>query len=115
MTTQAKNLTQKDGGRITDRAFWLLCVAAGIAVLAILAAILVSTINQAWPALSNAGKNGFFTSTVWDPNTGKFGTVAFMFGTLVVSLIALLFAVPVSLGIALFLTELAHRRVKGLI
>lgn len=115
MTTQAKTLTQKDRGRITDRAFWLLCVSAGIVVLLVLAAILVSTINQAWPALSNSGENGFFTSKLWDPNTGKFGALAFMYGTLVVSLLAVLLAVPVSIGIALFLTELAHRRVKGTI
>jgi phosphate transport system permease protein len=115
MTTKAKTLTQKDSGRITDRAFWLLCVSAGIIVLLVLAAILVSTVNQSWPALSKAGTNGFFTSKVWDPNVGKFGALAFMYGTLVVSLLAVLFAVPVSIGIALFLTEMAHRRVKGVI
>ncbi len=115
MTTQATGLTQKDKGRITDRAFWILCVTAGVAVLLVLAAILVSTIRQSWPAMSKAGENGFFTSTVWDPNTGKFGTLAFMFGTLVTSLIAVILAVPVSIGIALFLTELAHRRIKGTI
>ncbi len=113
--TTATTLNRKDFGRITDRAFWLLCVTAGVAVLGILAAILVSTIRQAWPAMSQAGANGFFTSQVWDPNIAKFGTLIFMFGTVVVSLIAVLFAVPVSIGIALFLTELAHRRVKGFI
>jgi phosphate transport system permease protein len=115
MTTQAKTLTQKDNGRITDRAFWLLCISAGIAVLAVLAAILVSTIRQSWPAISKAGENGFFTSAVWDPNVNKFGMLAFAFGTVLVSLVAVLFAVPVSIGIALFLTELAHRRIKGFI
>jgi phosphate transport system permease protein len=125
MTTQAKitqaksaqerTLTRKDGGQIIDRAFWLSCVSAGIIVLAILAAILVSTVDQAWPAMSKAGSNGFFTSKLWDPNIGKFGTLAFMFGTVLVSLIGLLFAVPVSIGVALFLTELAHRRVKAAI
>ncbi len=110
---QARALSQKDSGRFTDRAFWLLCVGAGIIVLLVLAAILVSTINQAWPAMSKAGVNGFFTSKLWDPNTGKFGILAFVFGTIVVSLLAVLFAVPVSIGIALFLTELAHRRIKS--
>jgi len=115
MTTQSSSLTQKDRGRITDRAFWLICVGAGIIVLLILAAILVSTLNQSWPALSKSDVNGFFTSKVWDPNVGKFGTLAFMYGTVVVSFIALLVAVPISIGIALFLTELAHRRIKGTI
>lgn len=115
MTSQATTLTRKDRGRITDRAFWLLCVGAGVMVLAVLAAILVSTLNESWPALSKAAENGFFTSTFWDPNVGRFGTLAFMYGTVVVSLIAVLFAMPVSIGIALFLTELAHRRIKGVI
>jgi phosphate transport system permease protein len=115
MTTQSSTLTQKDRGRITDRAFWLLCIAAGIAVLAILAAILVSTLQQSWPAMSKAGENGFFTSKVWDPNINMFGILPFVFGTLVTSLIAVLVAVPISIGIALFLTELAPRRIKGTI
>jgi len=115
MTTQATMLTRKDRGRITDRGFWLLCLIAGVTVLAILAAILVSTLRQSWPALSEAGANGFLTSKVWDPNNELFGTLAFLYGTIVVSIIAVIFAVPISIGIALFLTELAHRRVKGTI
>jgi len=115
MTIKARTLTQKDSGRVTDRAFWFLCVGAGTIVLVVLAAILVSTIRQSWPAISDTGSNGFFSSKLWDPNTGKFGTLAFMFGTVVVSLLAVVLAVPVSIGIALFLTELAHRRVKGFV
>src|SRR5262245_59891282 len=114
MTTQARTLTRKDPGRYNDRAFWLVCLAAGVAVLAILVAILVSTVRQAWPAFSI----DFFTSTTWVPNevSGKtqvFGSLTFVYGTVVVSIIALVFAVPISLGIALFLTELAPRRVRG--
>src|SRR5215218_9267595 len=102
MTTQATSLTQKDRGRITDRAFWILCISAGIAVLLILAAILVSTLQQSWPAMSKTAVNGFFTSTLWDPNINMFGILPFVFGTLVTSLIAVIFAVPISIGIALF-------------
>jgi phosphate transport system permease protein len=111
--SQVTSLTQKDRGRVTDRAFWALCIAAGIAVLAILAAILVSTLQQSWPAMSKAGENGFFTSKLWDPNINMFGILPFVFGTLVTSLIAVIVAVPVSVGIALFLTELVPRRIKG--
>jgi phosphate transport system permease protein len=113
--TQATTLTQKDRGRFADRSFWLLCVSAGVMVLAILAAILVSTIDQSWPAISNAGENGFFTSKVWDPQSGTYGMLALLYGTLVVSILAVILAVPVSIGIALFLTELAPRRVRAVI
>jgi phosphate transport system permease protein len=111
---QAVNLSQKDRGRLTDRAFWLLCLAAGVAVLGVLGAILLSTINEAWPAFSVS----FFTSTEWIPNevSGKsqvFGSLTFLYGTVVVSLLSLIIAVPISLGIALFMSELAPRRVRG--
>lgn len=108
------DLTRMERGRHTDRAFRLLCQAAGVAVLAVLAAILVSTVNEAWPAFSVE----FFTSAQWIPNAmpGRqqvFGVLPFLFGTVVVSLIALIIAVPISLGVALFLTELAPRRLRG--
>jgi phosphate transport system permease protein len=108
------DLTQKDRGRVTDRGFWLLCIAAGVTVLLVLGAILVSTVSEAWPAFSVE----FFTSDRWIPNSVEgaspvFGSLAFLYGTVVVSLIALIIAVPVSLGIAMFMSELAPRRIRG--
>ena len=55
---------------------------------------------------------GFFTGTRWAPNADVFGSLAFVYGTLLVSAIALVFAVPVSIGIALFLSEVAPRRLR---
>jgi phosphate transport system permease protein len=118
--TPVVGLTEKDRGRLTDRAFRLLCVAAGVAVLAILALILLSLINQSVPAFREAGWS-MFTEIRFAPNdpdgdgpaAAVYGLLAFLYGTLVVSVIALIFAVPVSLGIALFLTELAPRRIRG--
>jgi phosphate transport system permease protein len=115
----ARSLTQKGGGRFSDRAFWLITLVAGLLVLAILALILLTTVREAWPALSYSG-TGFFTSSTWAPNDPdgagplgpQFGALAFIYGTLIVSLIAVLFAVPVAIGIALFLTELAPRRLR---
>jgi phosphate transport system permease protein len=116
----AVGLTEKDRGRLTDRAFRLLCVAAGIAVLVILALILVSLVNQSLPAFREAGWS-MFTDTRWVPNdpdgdgpaTATYGLLGFLYGTAIVSVIALIFAVPVSLGIALFLSEIAPRRIRG--
>lgn len=111
-----KSLTQRGGGALTDRLFRLLCLGAGLLVLAILALILGFTTWQALPALRESGL-GFVTGDVWNPNdpsgTPKFGALAFLFGTAVVSLIAVVVAVPISTGIALFLTEMAPRRVRG--
>lgn len=71
--------------------------------------ILVSTSNEAMPAFREEGFR-FLTSDVWDPATGRFGALPFIYGTLVVSAIALVIAVPVSIGLALFITEIAPKK-----
>jgi phosphate transport system permease protein len=102
----------RGGAARADRAFKALCVGAGLLVLAILALILLSTAREAWPAFREEGL-GFVTSRDWVPNEGQFGALALIFGTFVVSVIALIIAVPVSIAIALFLTELAPPRVRA--
>ncbi|WP_274572337.1 phosphate ABC transporter permease subunit PstC [Neisseria leonii] len=74
-------------------------------VLASLAGILISLIVGAMPSMREFGF-GFFTSAEWDTVAGRYGALAPVYGTLVTSAIALLIAVPVSFGIAVFLTEL---------
>ena len=78
----------------------------------ILAAIAVSTTQKAWPAFANDGL-AFVFSDNWNPSQGHFGALALVYGTIVVSLIAVVLAVPVSIGIALFITELAPRRLRA--
>ena len=73
-------------------------------VLLTLFGILVSLVIQAWPAFQEFGL-GFFYSTTWSPTDGNFGAGIAIWGTLATSLIALLVGVPVSFGIAMFLTE----------
>ena len=101
------------GGR-GDSFFRGVALVAGLAVLAILALIAWSTTKQAWPAFQAEGLS-FLTSDVWDPAAGQYGALAFIFGTLLSSFIALLIGVPVSIGIALFTTEAAPRRLKKLV
>ena len=114
--TERPALTSQSGGVRVERLFSLWTLATGLLVLAILALILITTTNESWPVLRDMGL-GFITKDRWDPNpgTGKavFGALAFMYGTAVSSLIALLIAVPTSIGIALFLTELAPRRLRA--
>lgn len=94
-----------------DRVFNGLVVLAGLTVLAILGLIVWSMTNQAWPAFHASGI-GFITSDVWDTAAGAFGSGAFIFGTVLSSCIALVIAVPVSIGIALFTIEAAPSRLK---
>jgi phosphate transport system permease protein len=115
-------LNTRDRGAFGDHLFRWLALAAGLTVLAVLALIAISTTNEAWPALRNA-KHHFVLSDEWVPNDidgsgprhASFGALAFIYGTAVVSVVALLMSVPLSLGIALFTTELAPRRLRGFV
>ena len=75
-------------------------------VLALLVGILISLVIGSWPAIQEFGP-GFLASHEWNPVTEKFGALVPIFGTVVTSFIALLIGIPVSFGIAVFLTELS--------
>lgn len=96
---------------LADRLFGWAAQGAAWLTLALLAGILVSLVIGAWPAISKYGL-GFLTSSVWDPVKGEYGGLVMIYGTIATSLIALLIAVPVSFGIALFLTELSPAWLK---
>jgi phosphate transport system permease protein len=96
---------------MADRVFSWLAKSAAIVTLALLAGILVSLIMGAWPAISKYGLS-FLTSTTWDPVKEEYGGLVMIYGTLATSIIALVIAVPVSFGIALFLTELSPAWLK---
>ncbi|MGA7595150.1 MAG: phosphate ABC transporter permease subunit PstC [Gallionella sp.] len=91
-----------------DLSFRNLTRVCAFGVLALLVAIIVSLVQGSMPAIHAFGF-GFLTSTEWDPVSVKFGALIPVFGTLITSGIALLIAIPVSFGIALFLTELSPR------
>ena len=80
-------------------------------VLGLLLSIIVALGYAALPALSKFGLD-FFVTNVWNPVTGQFGALAPIYGTLTTSIIALLIGVPVSFGIALFLTEMCPVALK---
>jgi phosphate transport system permease protein len=85
--------------------------ASAFIVFAMVIAILVSLWLGALPALQKFGP-GFLTSTEWNPVTENFGALPAIFGTLVTSAIAMLIGVPVSFGIAIFITELSPMWLK---
>ena len=99
------------GPRRADRLFSWLCLGSGLLVLVVLGLILLSTGNEAMPAFREEGV-GFLTSKVWNPAAGQFGALAFIYGTLVASAIALVIAVPISFGLALFITEIAPKQLR---
>lgn len=96
---------------MADRLFGLAAKGAAWLTLLLLIGILLSLIQGAWPAISKYGLS-FLTSTTWDPVQEEFGGLVMIYGTLMTSVIALLIAVPVSFGIALFLTELSPAWLK---
>jgi phosphate transport system permease protein len=114
-TTGARDELGSSRGRSSDvwvdRSFRGAALGAGLSVLAILALIAYFTTKQAWPIFRH-DTWGFVTGTRWDPNNNKFGALPFIYGTAVASTIALVLAVPLSIGIALFTNELAPRRLR---
>jgi phosphate transport system permease protein len=84
--------------------FRFLTMAAALLVLALLAGVLLALLYGGWPALRTF-RFGFLTSTIWNPVTDQFGALAPLYGTVITSLLAMLLAVPLAFGIAIFLTE----------
>ena len=95
-----------------DRAF-----AAGVAALALLvpltlAAITTLIVVDAWPSLTRFGL-AYFTTTVWDPVHLIFGAAAYVYGTLVTTIVAVVLATPIAVGAAIYLTEFAPRPLRA--
>src|SRR6185312_4302547 len=88
-----------------DRVFFWLTFASAILVVVLLLGVMVSLIVGAWPALSTFGP-AFVWTQRWSPVKEIFGALTPIYGTLVTSLIAMIIGIPVSFGIAIFLTEL---------
>ena len=89
-----------------DRAYDVATTVAALAIPILLVAIAYEVASAAWPVLHTFGWS-FITSSEWDPVHGRFGAAPAIYGTLVSSLIALLIATPLALGVAIFLSELA--------
>ncbi|HEY6513150.1 MAG TPA: phosphate ABC transporter permease subunit PstC [Burkholderiaceae bacterium] len=94
-----------------DRLFAAAAMSAALLTLALLAGIIVSLMIGAAPAIQEYGLS-FLVRTEWDPVQNRYGGLVMIYGTLMSSFIAMLIAVPVSFGIALFLTELSPRWLK---
>jgi phosphate transport system permease protein len=98
--------------RIGDVLFLGVALAASVAATFLLGWIAWKVLDLAWPAVQEFGLS-FVWEETWDPVTETFGALAFIYGTVVTSLIALAIATPLSIAIALFLTEIAPRRIAA--
>ena len=105
-------LSRASGGEVPDRLFHVAMVGCGVAVLGVLALIvyqLISGSKLSWHAFGLR----FFIGTAWDPVNEQFGALPAIYGTLVSSLLALIIAVPLSVGVAVFTTEMCPKALRG--
>ncbi|AZO18389.1 phosphate ABC transporter permease subunit PstC [Mesorhizobium sp. M2A.F.Ca.ET.037.01.1.1] len=95
----------------TDMVFRAATRASAILVLVLLGGVAISLIAGSWEALSKFGIS-FLSTESWNPVTENFGALAPIYGTIVTSAIAIIIAVPIGIGIAVFLTELCPRPLR---
>jgi phosphate transport system permease protein len=98
--------------RLGDTLFRGLALAASAGSVFLLGWIAYKILDLAWPSIQHFGLS-FIWTEAWDPVTEQFGALTFIYGTALTSLIALVIAVPISIGIALFLTEIAPKKVAA--
>src|SRR5881397_2453356 len=89
----------------SDVGFRIVTGLFGLVVVVLVVAIGVELFRQSWLSIQKFGLN-FWRTQTWDPVAGEFGALPFMWGTLYSSVLALLIAAPISLGIAVFISEL---------
>ena len=95
---------------VAARAYPVACGLAAAVFAVVAAAFLISVLHQAWPAFSHSGV-GFLWSGTYKPASNQFGTGLLIVGTLVTTGCAMVLAVPIGLGAAVFLTEMAPKRI----
>jgi phosphate transport system permease protein len=106
--------TRTVGDRFGDLSLYGLTGGAAFGAVALVALLVYELFDQAWPAIEKFGL-GFLTSQAWDPVKSEFGALDFIWGTLYTSLLAVVLAAPMSIAIALFLSELAPRGIRDVL
>jgi phosphate transport system permease protein len=96
---------------VQDKIFFYMTLGSAVLVVALLGAVIISLIIGAWPALSTFGP-AFLWTERWSPVKQIFGALAPIYGTIISSVIAMIIGIPVSFGIAIFLTEVCPERLR---
>jgi len=107
-----KFLASRGSGKIADQTFAGLMLVCALSIFAIVIFIATILVLRSKLSLAEFGFK-FFTSQSWDPVSGDFGALPFIYGTLATSFLALLMAVPLALGVAVFLTELCPKFLRA--
>lgn len=97
------------GRSVADRVYVVAITGFALCVPLLLVLVFGEVARAGWPALREFGV-GFLTSSEWDPVQRRFGAAAAIFGTIVTSVVALVIATPLAVGVAVFLSEYAPRR-----
>ncbi len=97
---------------LADRAFGGLMLLCALSIFAIVVLILFELITRSRLSIEKFGL-GFFFGSAWDPVNGNFGALPFIYGTIVSSLVGLVIAVPLAIGLAVFLTEMCPKPLRG--
>ena len=95
-----------------ERIFRTISMGAAGLVLVLLGGVLISLVVGSWPALSQYSWSFLYTES-WNPVTERFGALAPIYGTVITSCIAMVIAVPISFGIAVFMTEICPKRLRS--
>lgn len=107
-----KLLANASTGAWADQAFRFSMLGCAVSVLLIVALVLTELIQQSQLSIKEFGWK-FFVGHDWDPVSGLFGAMPFIYGTLVSSAVALSIAVPLGIGVAIFMTEICPRPLRG--
>ena len=100
---------------VPDRAWAILLTLLGIGVLAVAAVIVAELWRIGTPAIAHTGLKKFVDGTTWDPTRDVFGAAPYIYGTLVTSAVGIALALPISIGLALFLTEMAPSAARSIV
>jgi phosphate transport system permease protein len=107
-----RRLRQSLGSRVADTSFRWVMLGCALALVTLLALIVYELITGSSQALHHFGWR-FFFGQAWDPLNDAYGALPFIYGTVVSSLVALVLAVPVSVGVAVFISEMCPPRLRG--
>src|SRR6266446_1284369 len=111
---ESQPLLKAGDSRWADRSFFALILACGLCVLALVGLIVYELITKSSLSWHAFGLKFFFRSE-WDPVNEQFGALPFVYGTIVSSVVALAIAVPLAIGVAVFITEMSPRWLRGLL